>query len=241
MRCPTITNSFLQQEYPTYTILGQSQYQTCYPSSGFGVVPPADSNTESMALATTTYPAEKPNALVPARVVQRPSSGEAGSVKDDCKIPLLNSAGGRCGETSPKGTYGIFSCWARWDACLPCQTGLTGVQSITVGQPYLCTRSLLLLQFQDTCHVLCVPQGKGMRGVIGRVASSSSLGCSHGLTGQLLVFSLNSSCCTFLSCSQVFRVPGSHDIASPSYGSPPRVLLHFQELWFSRPLSLSCL
>lgn len=105
MRCPTITNSFLQQEYPTYTILGQSQYQTCYPSSGFGVVPPADSNTESMALATTTYPAEKPNALVPARVVQRPSSGEAGSVKDDCKIPLLNSAGGRCGETSPKGTY----------------------------------------------------------------------------------------------------------------------------------------
>ncbi|KAM4757747.1 protein phosphatase EYA3 isoform 2-T2 [Cyanocitta cristata] len=67
----------ISQEYPTYTILGQSQYQTCYPSSGFGVVPPADSNTESMALATTTYPAEKPNALVPARAVQRPSSGDA--------------------------------------------------------------------------------------------------------------------------------------------------------------------
>ncbi|XP_068850590.1 eyes absent homolog 3 isoform X2 [Aphelocoma coerulescens] len=67
----------ISQEYPTYTILGQNQYQTCYPSSGFGVVPPADSNTESMALATTTYPAEKPNALVPARAVQRPSSGDA--------------------------------------------------------------------------------------------------------------------------------------------------------------------
>ncbi|NXS83547.1 EYA3 protein, partial [Erpornis zantholeuca] len=67
----------ISQEYPTYTILGQSQYQTCYPSSGFGVVPPADSNTESMALATTTYPAEKPNALAPARAVQRPSSGDA--------------------------------------------------------------------------------------------------------------------------------------------------------------------
>ncbi|NXB65140.1 EYA3 protein, partial [Struthidea cinerea] len=67
----------ISQEYPTYTILGQSQYQTCYPSSGFGVVPPADSNTESMALATTTYPAEKPNALVLARAVQRPSSGDA--------------------------------------------------------------------------------------------------------------------------------------------------------------------
>ncbi|NXR50842.1 EYA3 protein, partial [Hippolais icterina] len=67
----------ISQEYPTYTILGQSQYQTCYPSSGFGVVPPADSNTESLALATTTYPEEKPNALVPAQAVQRPSSGDA--------------------------------------------------------------------------------------------------------------------------------------------------------------------
>ncbi|XP_032936519.1 eyes absent homolog 3 isoform X1 [Catharus ustulatus] len=67
----------ISQEYPTYTILGQSQYQTCYPSSGFGVVPPADSSTESLALATTTYPEEKPNALVPARAVQRPPSGDA--------------------------------------------------------------------------------------------------------------------------------------------------------------------
>ncbi|NXO78272.1 EYA3 protein, partial [Sitta europaea] len=67
----------ISQEYPTYTILGQGQYQTCYPSSGFGVVPPADSSTESLALATTTYPEEKPNTLVPARAVQRPSSGDA--------------------------------------------------------------------------------------------------------------------------------------------------------------------
>ncbi|NWV51705.1 EYA3 protein, partial [Daphoenositta chrysoptera] len=67
----------ISQEYPTYTILGQSQYQPCYPSSGFGVVPAADSSTESMALATTTYPAEKPNAVVPARAGQRPSSGDA--------------------------------------------------------------------------------------------------------------------------------------------------------------------
>lgn len=80
----TITNSFLQQEYPTYTILGQSQYQSCYPSSGFGVVPPTDSSTESLALATTTYPEEKPNTLVPSRAVQRPSSGEAWSVDPLC-------------------------------------------------------------------------------------------------------------------------------------------------------------
>ncbi|NWW43446.1 EYA3 protein, partial [Pedionomus torquatus] len=66
----------ISQEYPTYTILGQSQYQTCYPSSGFGVVTPADSNTESSALATTAYPAEKPNALAPTRTVQRHSSGD---------------------------------------------------------------------------------------------------------------------------------------------------------------------
>uniref|UniRef100_A0A8C0B9T4 Eyes absent homolog n=1 Tax=Buteo japonicus TaxID=224669 RepID=A0A8C0B9T4_9AVES len=64
----------ISQEYPTYTILGQSQYQTCYPTSGFGVVTPADSNTESTALATTTYPTEKPNAMVPTRTVQRHSS-----------------------------------------------------------------------------------------------------------------------------------------------------------------------
>ncbi|KAJ7412343.1 Eyes absent 3 [Pitangus sulphuratus] len=67
----------ISQEYPTYTILGQSQYQTCYPSSGFGVVPPADSSTDSLALATTTYPAEKATAAVPARAAQRPPSGDA--------------------------------------------------------------------------------------------------------------------------------------------------------------------
>ncbi|KAJ7413190.1 Eyes absent 3 [Willisornis vidua] len=67
----------ISQEYPTYTILGQSQYQTCYPTSGFGVVPPADSSTESLALASGTYAAEKPNAAVPARAAQRPPSGDA--------------------------------------------------------------------------------------------------------------------------------------------------------------------
>ncbi|NXK66622.1 EYA3 protein, partial [Sylvietta virens] len=76
----------ISQEYPTYTILGQSQYQTCYPSSGFGVVPPADSSSEGLALATTTYPEEKPNALVPAQAGQRPSSGDAST------SPLLSRA-----------------------------------------------------------------------------------------------------------------------------------------------------
>ncbi|XP_010221397.1 PREDICTED: eyes absent homolog 3, partial [Tinamus guttatus] len=67
----------ISQEYPTYTILGQSQYQPCYPSSGFGVVTPADSNTDSAALATATYPTEKPGALAPARPLQSHPSGDA--------------------------------------------------------------------------------------------------------------------------------------------------------------------
>ncbi|XP_019367651.1 PREDICTED: eyes absent homolog 3 isoform X1 [Gavialis gangeticus] len=68
--------SISHQEYPTYTILGQSQYQPCYPSSGYGVLTPADSSTESTTLATTTYPTEKPKAIVPTRTVQRHSSGD---------------------------------------------------------------------------------------------------------------------------------------------------------------------
>uniref|UniRef100_A0A8D2IVY1 Eyes absent homolog n=1 Tax=Varanus komodoensis TaxID=61221 RepID=A0A8D2IVY1_VARKO len=68
--------SISQQEYPTYTILGQSQYQPYYPSSGFGVIAPADSSAESTTLGTTTYPSEKPNAMVPAQMAQRHSSGD---------------------------------------------------------------------------------------------------------------------------------------------------------------------
>ncbi|XP_008944095.1 PREDICTED: eyes absent homolog 3 isoform X1 [Merops nubicus] len=67
----------ISQEYPTYTILGQGQYQPCYPGSGFGVVAAADSAAESPALAAATYPAEKPSAGGPARAVQRHSSGDA--------------------------------------------------------------------------------------------------------------------------------------------------------------------
>uniref|UniRef100_A0A8C3FUM3 Eyes absent homolog n=1 Tax=Chrysemys picta bellii TaxID=8478 RepID=A0A8C3FUM3_CHRPI len=68
--------SISHQEYPTYTILGQSQYQPCYPSSGFGVIAPADSSLESTMLATTTYPIEKANAMVPTRTAHRHLSGD---------------------------------------------------------------------------------------------------------------------------------------------------------------------
>ncbi|KAG3282540.1 EYA transcriptional coactivator and phosphatase 3, transcript variant X3 [Ictidomys tridecemlineatus] len=69
--------SISNQDYPTYTILGQNQYQTCYPSSSFGVTGQTNSDTESTTLATTTYQAEKPNVMVPAPAAQRLSTGDA--------------------------------------------------------------------------------------------------------------------------------------------------------------------
>ncbi|XP_060639951.2 eyes absent homolog 3 isoform X3 [Anolis sagrei] len=68
--------SISQQEYPTYTIIGQGQYQPYYPSSAFGVITPADGSTASATLTPTTYPSEKPNAMVPTQTAQSHSSGE---------------------------------------------------------------------------------------------------------------------------------------------------------------------
>ncbi|XP_051044957.1 eyes absent homolog 3 isoform X1 [Phodopus roborovskii] len=59
------------QDYPTYTILGQNQYQSCYPSSSFGVTGQTNSDAENTALAATTYQTEKPSAMVPAPTTQR--------------------------------------------------------------------------------------------------------------------------------------------------------------------------
>lgn len=64
------------QDYPTYTILGQSQYQTCYPSSSFGVTGQSNSEAESATLAAATYQTDKPSVMVPAPAAQRLSSGK---------------------------------------------------------------------------------------------------------------------------------------------------------------------
>ena len=64
------------QDYPTYTILGQSQYQACYPSSSFGVTGQTNSDAESTTLAAATYQTEKPSVMVPAPAAQRLSSGK---------------------------------------------------------------------------------------------------------------------------------------------------------------------
>uniref|UniRef100_A0A8C6MT24 Eyes absent homolog n=1 Tax=Mus spicilegus TaxID=10103 RepID=A0A8C6MT24_MUSSI len=70
--------SISNQDYPTYTILGQNQYQACYPSSSFGVTGQTNSDAETTALAATTYQTEKPSAMVPAPATQRlPSDSSA--------------------------------------------------------------------------------------------------------------------------------------------------------------------
>ncbi|EPQ13235.1 Eyes absent like protein 3 [Myotis brandtii] len=56
-------SSISNQDYPTYTILGQSQYQACYPSSSFGVTGQTNNDAESSTLAATTYQTEKPSVM----------------------------------------------------------------------------------------------------------------------------------------------------------------------------------
>lgn len=75
-------NPFDVQDYPTYTILGQSQYQACYPSSSFGVTGQTNNDAESTTLAATTYQTEKPSVMVPAPAAQRLSSGKNHSSKN---------------------------------------------------------------------------------------------------------------------------------------------------------------
>lgn len=67
---------FYLQDYPTYTILGQSQYQACYPSSSFGVTGQTNSDAENSTLAAATYQTEKPSVMVPAAAAARLSSGK---------------------------------------------------------------------------------------------------------------------------------------------------------------------
>ncbi|XP_020764766.1 eyes absent homolog 3 isoform X3 [Odocoileus virginianus] len=69
-------SSISNQDYPTYTILGQSQYQACYPSSSFGVPGQTSSDAESTTLAAATYQTEKPGVMGPAAAAPRLASGD---------------------------------------------------------------------------------------------------------------------------------------------------------------------
>uniref|UniRef100_A0A4W2CXW6 Eyes absent homolog n=1 Tax=Bos indicus x Bos taurus TaxID=30522 RepID=A0A4W2CXW6_BOBOX len=75
LRQPRRTD-YLLSDYPTYTILGQSQYQACYPSSSFGVTGQTNSDAENTTLAAATYQTEKPSVMVPAAAAPRLSSGD---------------------------------------------------------------------------------------------------------------------------------------------------------------------
>ncbi|XP_028936954.1 eyes absent homolog 3 [Ornithorhynchus anatinus] len=70
--------SISSQDYPTYTILGQNQYQTCYPSPSFSL--PAQTSSSSSAetapLAAPVYQAGKPGGIAPTPANQRLSSGD---------------------------------------------------------------------------------------------------------------------------------------------------------------------
>nr|XP_033810363.1 eyes absent homolog 3 isoform X4 [Geotrypetes seraphini] len=69
-------SSISQQEYPTYTVLGQSPYQQCYPSSSFGVSVSPSSTTESTTLSSAIYQTGKPNTVLTVQTPQRLSSGD---------------------------------------------------------------------------------------------------------------------------------------------------------------------
>ncbi|XP_053563097.1 eyes absent homolog 3 isoform X2 [Bombina bombina] len=68
------TTSISNQEYPTYTILGQNQYQQCYPNQSFSAAT-TSSVTESSSVITPAFQ-QKPEATTLAQGTQRPASGD---------------------------------------------------------------------------------------------------------------------------------------------------------------------
>ncbi|XP_006164615.1 eyes absent homolog 3 isoform X3 [Tupaia chinensis] len=68
--------SISSQDYPTYTVLGQSQYQACYPSSSFAVPGQTGSDSENTALAVGTYQTERPAVMAPGPAAPRLPSGD---------------------------------------------------------------------------------------------------------------------------------------------------------------------
>ncbi|XP_040193974.1 LOW QUALITY PROTEIN: eyes absent homolog 3 [Rana temporaria] len=68
---PTVT-SISNQEYPTYTILGQNQYQHCYPNQNFTVSPPGPTESNSV---TPDFQESKTDTTSPLQM-QTPISGD---------------------------------------------------------------------------------------------------------------------------------------------------------------------
>ncbi|XP_063810642.1 eyes absent homolog 3 isoform X2 [Pseudophryne corroboree] len=74
---PTPT-SISSQEYPTYTILGQSQYQQCYSNQNFTS---ATSVCTESNMATPDFQESKTDSISPAQTAQRPATGDTATVQ----------------------------------------------------------------------------------------------------------------------------------------------------------------
>ncbi|XP_073521084.1 protein phosphatase EYA3 isoform X3 [Phyllobates terribilis] len=64
----------LEQEYPTYTILGQNPFQQCYPNQNFTTATLASTAENSMV--TSDFLESKSDSTSPAQPTQRPVSGD---------------------------------------------------------------------------------------------------------------------------------------------------------------------
>ncbi|KAM4700482.1 protein phosphatase EYA3 isoform 2-T2 [Discoglossus pictus] len=69
------TTSISNQEYPTYTILGQNQYQQCYPNQSFPAASSTES-TESNSVIAPAFQTGKPDPSTVAQATPRPLSGD---------------------------------------------------------------------------------------------------------------------------------------------------------------------
>ncbi|XP_069479174.1 eyes absent homolog 3 isoform X2 [Ambystoma mexicanum] len=77
---PTVA-TVSHQDYPTYTILGQSQYEQCYPGSCFSTTTPSHTITESNTLPTASFQTGKTNVGMPImRTSRLPSDDSATSL-----------------------------------------------------------------------------------------------------------------------------------------------------------------
>ncbi|KAM3933414.1 protein phosphatase EYA3 isoform 2-T3 [Leptodactylus fuscus] len=70
---PTVA-SISSQEYPTYTILGQNQYQQCYPSQNFTSTP---AGTAENNMGTPEFQENKTDSTSPTQTAPRTASGDA--------------------------------------------------------------------------------------------------------------------------------------------------------------------
>ncbi|XP_069081214.1 eyes absent homolog 3 isoform X1 [Pleurodeles waltl] len=74
---PTVSTAS-HQDYPSYTVLGQGQYQQCYPGSSYSVTAPTGTVTETNTVSTSEYQTAKVDiGMSPLRTSRLPSGDSA--------------------------------------------------------------------------------------------------------------------------------------------------------------------